>query len=95
MSDTHKKSETNQQASDFHTTEGSVNGSLTDQHYAMVDRFYQAALTNGGKDNGVPGERNYHPGYYAAFVLDPDGNNIEAVYHGEAKRSVESVEIRF
>jgi len=62
---------------------------------AMVDHFYQAALANGGKDNGAPGERNYHPGYYAAFVLDPDGNNIEAVYHGEAKRSVESVEIRF
>nr|WP_279499413.1 hypothetical protein [Aeromonas veronii] len=61
----------------------------------MVDRFYQAALANGGKDNGAPGERNYHRGYYAAFVLDPDGNNIEAVYHGEAKRSVESVEIRF
>ena len=42
-----------------------------------------------------PGERNYHPGYYAAFVLDPDGNNIEAVYHGEAKRSASSVVIRF
>lgn len=62
---------------------------------ATVDRFYQAALANGGKDNGAPGERNYHPGYYAAFVLDPDGNNIEAVYHGEATRSAESVEIRF
>ncbi|HHQ4552406.1 TPA: VOC family protein, partial [Aeromonas veronii] len=49
----------------------------------------------GGKDNGTPGERNYHPGYYAAFVLDPDGNNIEAVYHGEAKRSADSVEIQF
>jgi hypothetical protein len=47
----------------------------------MVDRFYQAALAHGGKDNGAPGERVYHPGYYAAFVLDPDGNNIEAVYH--------------
>ena len=58
---------------------------------ATVDRFYQAALANGGKDNGAPSERNYHPGYYAAFVLDPDGNNIEAVYHGEAKRSVGSV----
>lgn len=47
------------------------------------------------QDNGAPGERVYHPGYYAAFVLDPDGNNIEAVYHGEATRSAESVEIRF
>jgi len=46
-------------------------------------------------DNGAPGERPYHPGYYAAFVLDPDGNNIEAVYHGEAKRSAASVLITF
>ena len=62
----------------------------------MVDAFYKAALANGGKDNGAPGERaHYHPGYYAAFVLDPDGNNIEAVYHGEAKRSALSVQITF
>ena len=47
---------------------------------ATVDRFYRAALAAGGRDNGAPGERPYHPGYYAAFVLDPDGNNIEAVY---------------
>jgi hypothetical protein len=52
---------------------------------AMVDAFHTAALAHGGKDNGAPGERPYHPGYYAGFVLDPDGNNIEAVYHGEAK----------
>ena len=45
---------------------------------AMVDAFHAAALANGGTDNGAPGERHYHPGYYAAFVLDPDGNNIEA-----------------
>ena len=62
---------------------------------AMVDRFYKAALANGGKDNGKPGERPYHPGYYAAFVLDPDGNNIEAVYHGMAKRSAPSVTVVF
>ena len=62
----------------------------------MVDVFYKAALASGGKDNGAPGERaHYHPGYYAAFVLDPDGNNIEAVYHGEAKRSAPSVRIEF
>jgi catechol 2,3-dioxygenase-like lactoylglutathione lyase family enzyme len=60
---------------------------------AAVDRFYQAALAAGGKDHGAPGERDYHPGYYAAFVLDPDGNNIEAVFHGEAKRSAPSVTI--
>jgi len=65
------------------------------QDRAMVDAFYKAALANGGKDFGTPGERDYHPGYYAAFVLDPDGNNIEAVYHGEAKRSAPSVHITF
>ena len=78
-------------------------GKLTGRHHlafqaqdrAMVDAFYNAALANGGTDNGKPGERAYHPGYYAAFVLDPDGNNIEAVYHGEAKRSALSVHITF
>jgi catechol 2,3-dioxygenase-like lactoylglutathione lyase family enzyme len=65
------------------------------QDRAMVDAFYKVALENGGKDNGAPGERPYHPGYYAAFVLDPDGNNIEAVHHGEAKRSAPSVHITF
>ena len=52
-------------------------------------------LAAGGTDNGAPGERPYHPGYYAAFLLDPDGNNIEAVFHGEARRSAPSVEINF
>ncbi|WP_213958210.1 VOC family protein [Variovorax sp. dw_954] len=78
-------------------------GALTGRHHlafqaqdrAMVDAFYKAALAHGGKDNGAPGERAYHPGYYAAFVLDPDGNNIEAVFHGEAKRSARSVHIMF
>jgi catechol 2,3-dioxygenase-like lactoylglutathione lyase family enzyme len=60
----------------------------------QVQRFHAAALGAGGKDNGKPGERPYHPGYYAAFVLDPDGNNLEAVHHGEAERSAESVVIR-
>lgn len=62
---------------------------------AMVDAFHAAALANGGRDNGAPGERSYHPGYYAAFVLDPDGNNIEAVYHGPAGRSADAVRITF
>ncbi|RQO81735.1 VOC family protein [Acidovorax sp. FJL06] len=62
---------------------------------AMVAAFYRAALAHGGTDNGAPGERAYHPGYYAAFVLDPDGNNIEAVFHGEAQRSAASVQITF
>lgn len=49
---------------------------------AMVNNFYSVALASGGKDNGRPGIREqYHPNYYAAFVLDPDGNNIEAVCH--------------
>jgi catechol 2,3-dioxygenase-like lactoylglutathione lyase family enzyme len=60
-----------------------------------VDRFYRAVLAAGGRDNGAPGERAYHPGYYAAFVLDPDGNNVEAVFHGPAKRSADSVRITF
>ena len=78
-------------------------GVLTGRHHlafqaqdrAMVDAFYKAALAAGGRANGEPGERPYHPGYYAAFVLDPDGNNIEAVHHGEAKRSAPSVHITF
>jgi catechol 2,3-dioxygenase-like lactoylglutathione lyase family enzyme len=65
------------------------------QSRAQVDAFHAAALAHGGRDNGGPGERPYHPGYYAAFVLDPDGNNIEAVYHGAAERSAASVRIRF
>lgn len=58
---------------------------------AAVAAFHAAALANGGRDNGAPGERPYHPGYYAAFALDPDGNNIEAVFHGPATRSAPSV----
>jgi len=50
--------------------------------HAEVDAFYQAALAAGGRDNGAPGPRpHYHPDYYGAFVLDPDGHNIEAVCH--------------
>ena len=62
---------------------------------AQVEQFHRAGLTAGGKDNGAPGERPYHPGYYAAFLLDPDGNNIEAVHHGVAQRSARSVQITF
>jgi catechol 2,3-dioxygenase-like lactoylglutathione lyase family enzyme len=52
---------------------------------AEVDAFYQAALAAGAKDFGAPGVRpQYHPNYYGAFVLDPDGHNIEAVIHGPA-----------
>lgn len=49
---------------------------------ALVEAFYQAALAAGGRNNGAPGLRpHYHPHYYGAFVLDPDGHNIEAVCH--------------
>jgi catechol 2,3-dioxygenase-like lactoylglutathione lyase family enzyme len=49
---------------------------------ATVDAFHRAALAAGYRDNGRPGERPvYHPGYYGAFVLDPDGNNVEVVNH--------------
>jgi catechol 2,3-dioxygenase-like lactoylglutathione lyase family enzyme len=52
---------------------------------AQVDAFYRAALAAGGRDNGAPGLRpDYHPNYYGAFVLDPDGHNIEAVCHEPA-----------
>jgi catechol 2,3-dioxygenase-like lactoylglutathione lyase family enzyme len=60
---------------------------------AMVDRFHAAALAAGGRDNGAPGERRYHPGYYAAFAFDPDGNNVEAVHHGPHRRSAPSIHI--
>jgi len=52
---------------------------------AQVDAFHAAALAAGGTDNGAPGVRpHYHPNYYAAFVLDPDGRNVEAVCHAPA-----------
>jgi catechol 2,3-dioxygenase-like lactoylglutathione lyase family enzyme len=80
-----------------------ANGELTGRHHlafqaqnrAMVDKWYEVGLAAGGKDNGKPGERAYHPGYYGAFLLDPDGNNVEAVSHGEAKFSARSVEVEF
>jgi len=65
------------------------------QDRAMVDRFHKEGLAAGGTDNGAPGERPYHPGYYGAFLIDPDGNNIEAVYHGEAEKSADSVVVTF
>jgi catechol 2,3-dioxygenase-like lactoylglutathione lyase family enzyme len=49
---------------------------------ALVDAFHAAALAAGGRDNGAPGLRpHYHPNYYGAFILDPDGHNVEAVCH--------------
>ena len=78
-------------------------GHVTGRHHlafqakdrAMVEAFYGAAMASGGRDHGGPGLREYHPAYYAAFVLDPAGNNIEAVYHGPAERSAPSVTVAF
>jgi catechol 2,3-dioxygenase-like lactoylglutathione lyase family enzyme len=52
---------------------------------SKVEAFHRAALAAGAKDNGGPGYRDYSPGYYAAFVLDPDGHNIEAVWYDPSK----------
>ena len=75
-----------------------ADGSVSKVHLAfqapdrdVVRAFHRAGVSAGGRDNGAPGERPYHPGYYAAFVLDPDGNNIEAVFHGPSTRSAPSV----
>ncbi len=55
---------------------------------AVVGAFHEAAIAAGGRDNGGPGLRpEYHPTYYGAFVLDPDGNNIEAVHHGPVEEA--------
>lgn len=60
-----------------------VHVAFTAKDRAQVDAFHEAALEAGGRDNGAPGLRpEYHAGYYGAFVFDPDGNNIEAVFHG-------------
>lgn len=69
-------------------TSGLLHVALSAETPRLVDAFHKAALEAGGTDNGAPGLRpHYHPGYYAAFVLDPDGHNIEAVCHaaGEAR----------
>lgn len=61
---------------------GGVHVAFASLDRATVDAFHNAAISAGGKCNGPPGPRpEYHPGYYGAFVLDPDGNNIEAVCH--------------
>jgi catechol 2,3-dioxygenase-like lactoylglutathione lyase family enzyme len=71
---------------------------VTNLHLALqadsieqVQAFHRAGLRAGGRDNGAPGFRDYHPAYYAAFLLDPDGNNVEAVCDVGAERSSASV----
>ncbi len=64
---------------------GSLHIAFAADKRALVDAFHAAALSAGGRDNGAPGLRpHYHANYYGAFVLDPDGHNIEAVCHGPA-----------
>ena len=58
-----------------------------------VHRFHEAGLVHGGTDNGGPGKRLYHSHYYAAFLLDPDGNNIEAICEEPIKRSSDAVAV--
>ncbi|MDQ0466348.1 catechol 2,3-dioxygenase-like lactoylglutathione lyase family enzyme [Caulobacter ginsengisoli] len=66
-------------------TTGKLHIALQAKSRADVDAFYAAAMAAGGRDNGGPGVRpHYHPDYYGAFVLDPDGHNIEAVCHTAA-----------
>ena len=66
-------------------TRGKLHIALTAKTRGEVDAFHAAALAAGGTDNGGPGVRpHYHPSYYGAFVLDPDGHNIEAVCHAPA-----------
>jgi catechol 2,3-dioxygenase-like lactoylglutathione lyase family enzyme len=75
---------------DFWVTRGTPNHppmhiAFRAQSRALVDSFYRAALAAGGRDNGPPGLRpHYHANYYGAFVLDPDGHNVEAVCHSPA-----------
>jgi catechol 2,3-dioxygenase-like lactoylglutathione lyase family enzyme len=74
---------------------GRVHLAFATREKANVEKAYNAGLAAGGKDNGAPGDRPYHPGYYAGFLLDPDGNNIEIVFHGPASYSAKSVSITF
>ena len=72
---------------------GRVHFAFQAQSREQVEKFFHAGIEAGGTSNGEPGERPYHPGYFAAFLLDPDGNNIEAVFHGPAKRSAPAIEL--
>lgn len=67
------------------STRNGLHVALSAPDRAAVDAFYQAALAAGATDNGAPGIRgHYHPNYYGAFVIDPDGHNLEAVCHAPA-----------
>jgi catechol 2,3-dioxygenase-like lactoylglutathione lyase family enzyme len=67
-------------------TEPNMHLAIRADNHAEVDAFYRAAIAAGGKDNGAPGLRpHYHADYYGAFVIDPEGHNLEAVCHSEQK----------
>ena len=73
------------------SAQSGVHVAFSAENRAAVDAFHAAALEAGATDNGAPGVREiYHPAYYGAYVLDPDGTNVEAVYHGPARRSTPS-----
>ena len=66
----------------------------TQEEFYFALPYDQMDLCLWGRDHGTPGDRAYHPGYYAAYLLDPDGNNVEAVFHGPVRLSAESVIVR-
>ena len=70
------------QADDEHPVSGPLHFAFLAADETSVREFYEAGLAAGGRDNGAPGPRSYHLGYYAAYLFDPDGNNVEAVFHG-------------
>jgi catechol 2,3-dioxygenase-like lactoylglutathione lyase family enzyme len=68
---------------DSRETAGKAHVAFAARSRSEVEAFHAIAVSAGGKDNGAPGLRPvYHPDYFGAFVLDPDGNNVEAVFHG-------------
>lgn len=77
-------------------TTGRIHVAFQARDEDMVKRFHAAGLRAGGSDNGGPGIRErYHPGYFGAFLCDPESNNIEAVFHGKAERSADAVKVTF
>jgi catechol 2,3-dioxygenase-like lactoylglutathione lyase family enzyme len=65
----------------FGSSPGPIHIAFAAESREQVRQFYEAALAAGGKDNGAPGLREYHANYYGAFVIGPDGHNVEAVCH--------------
>ena len=70
------------QADDEHPPSGPLHFAFAAHDERAVREFHAGGLAAGGRDNGAPGPRSYHLGYFAAYLLDPDGNNVEAVFHG-------------